>query len=142
MNDTIRPFHVAFPVKDLEATYDFFVNVLGCTTGRTAERWTDFNLFGHQVSAHLVDDEQQAVKTNPVDGKKVPASHWGVILTWEEWHTLADRVKSHHIDFLIEPYTRFEGQVGEQATMFFLDPSGNALEFKAFKDDNYIFQKD
>ena len=137
--NNIRPFHVAFPVKDLEATRKFYAEVLGCKTGRSAERWIDFDLYGHQISAHLVDEERKAAPTNPVDGKNVPVLHWGVILEWEQWHALAERLKKHGIKFVIEPYIRFKGEVGEQATMFFLDPSGNALEFKAFKDDASIF---
>ena len=133
------PFHLAFPVSDLEATRDFFINVLGCSTGRTSDRWIDFDFFGHQVVAHLAEDEQTPSPTNPVDGKQVPASHFGVILEWEEWQRLADKLKAADIEFLIEPNIRFEGEVGEQATMFFTEPSGNALEFKSFKDMSQIF---
>lgn len=133
------PFHLAFPVSDLEATRDFFTDVLGCATGRQSDRWIDFDFFGHQVVAHLADEEHNPAPTNPVDGKQVPASHFGVILLWDEWHTLAEKLKSSDIDFLIEPNIRFEGEVGEQATMFFMEPSGNALEFKSFKDMSQIF---
>jgi len=136
----IRPFHVAFPVQDLEKTRAFFVDVLGCTIGREADTWIDFNLFGHQISAHLTPT-QSSRNTNPVDGKKVPVSHWGVILDWDEWEKLAERVKQNEVQFIIEPYIRFKGQVGEQGTMFFLEPGGgNALEFKTFKDDSNIFK--
>ena len=109
-----------------------------CGVGRTSDRWIDFDMFGHQVVAHLVDDKE-GIDTNPVDGDNVPASHFGVILTWEQWHSLRDRLKNHDIKFIIEPKIRFEGEPGEQATMFFLDPCGNALEFKSFKDDKQIF---
>jgi extradiol dioxygenase family protein len=137
--NAIRPFHVAFPVNNLEATRKFYADVLGCKVGRSAERWIDFDLYSHQISAHLVDEHRKAVATNQVDGKSVPVLHWGVILSMEEWETLAGRLKAHGIKFIIEPYIRFKGEVGEQGTMFFLDPSGNALEFKAFKDDASIF---
>ena len=134
-----HPFHLAFPVSNLEATKDFFIDCLGCSTGRQSERWIDFNFFGHQVVAHLADDEHAPATTNPVDGKQVPASHFGVILDWDDWHHLAEKLKTAGIDFLIEPNIRFEGEVGEQATMFFQEPSGNALEFKSFKDMSQIF---
>jgi uncharacterized protein len=137
--NNIRPFHVAFPVKNLEATYKFYADVLGCKVGRTAERWIDFDLYSHQISAHLVDEERKVPATNQVDGKNVPVLHWGVILTMEEWEALAAQLKKHAVKFIIEPYIRFKGEAGEQATMFFLDPSGNALEFKAFKNDASIF---
>ena len=133
------PFHLAFPVSDLEATRDFFTDILGCATGRQSDRWIDFDFFGHQVVAHLADEEYNPASTNPVDGKQVPASHFGVILDWDEWHTLAEKLKSSDVEFLIEPNIRFEGEVGEQATMFFKEPSGNALEFKSFRDMSQIF---
>jgi len=133
------PFHLAFPVSDLEATRDFFTDVLGCATGRQSDRWIDFDFFGHQVVAHLADEENNPAPTNPVDGKQVPSSHFGVILHWDEWHALAEKLKTSDIEFLIEPNIRFEGEVGEQATMFFMEPSGNALEFKSFKDMSQIF---
>ncbi|MDC3032979.1 VOC family protein [Litorivicinus sp.] len=133
------PFHLAFPVSDLEATKDFFIDVLDCRTGRTSDRWIDFDFFGHQVVAHLAEDQIIGASTNPVDGKQVPASHFGVILEWGDWHQLAEKLKAANIEFLIEPNIRFEGEVGEQATMFFTEPSGNALEFKSFKDMSQIF---
>lgn len=136
----VRPFHLAFPVTDLAATRTFYEDILGCTIGRSAERWIDLNLYQHQLSAHLVDQALKNVPCNMVDGKKVPVLHYGVILEWDQWQQLAERLKQHNIEFVIEPYIRFEGQVGEQATMFFLDPSGNALEFKAFKNDSMIFE--
>jgi extradiol dioxygenase family protein len=133
------PFHLAFPVSNLEATKDFFIDVLGCNTGRQSERWIDFDFFGHQVVAHLADDKHAPAITNSVDGKQVPASHFGVILNWGDWHDLAEKLKAAEIDFLIEPNIRFEDEAGEQATMFFQEPSGNALEFKSFKDMSQIF---
>jgi extradiol dioxygenase family protein len=135
----IRPFHVAFPVHDLEATRKFYSEVLGCKIGRSAERWIDFDLYGHQISAHLVEGWKGGTNTNPVDGKNVPVLHWGVILEMNQWEALAERLKKHGIKFIIEPYIRFKGEVGEQATMFFLDVSNNALEFKSFKNDSSIF---
>ena len=137
----IRPFHVAFPVNDLAITRKFYSEVLGCKIGRSAERWIDFDLYGHQISAHLVENWKGGASTNPVDGKNVPVLHWGVILDMDNWEALAERLKKHSIKFIIEPYIRFKGEVGEQATMFFLDPSGNALEFKAFKDIGQLFAK-
>lgn len=135
----MKPFHLAFPVSDLEATRDFYCNVLGCTTGRTSDHWIDFNMYGHQVVAHLKPEETALASTNQVDGDSVPVRHFGVILEMDEWHELADRLKKSGISFIIEPHIRFQGQAGEQATMFFLDPSGNALEFKAFADQSMIF---
>jgi extradiol dioxygenase family protein len=140
--EPIRPFHLAFPVKDLSTTRQFYETVLGCTVGRTADRWIDFNLFGHQITAHLCPEATQPTLTTPtnfVDGKPVPVQHWGVILQMTQWQKLADRLKRHQVQFVIEPYFRFQGEVGEQATMFLLDPSGNALEFKAFQNDSAIF---
>jgi hypothetical protein len=133
------PFHLAFPVADLAATRDFYEKTLGCSVGRTAERWIDFNFFGHQISAHLRPEEVAAAHTNEVDGDKVPVRHFGAILEWEQWHKLADKLKAAGFTFIIEPHIRFKGQVGEQATMFLHDPSGNALEFKSFKDMNQVF---
>jgi uncharacterized protein len=136
---TLRPFHVAFPVNDLEATREFYQTLLGCSIGRTSTRWIDFNLFGHQITAHLSPGDRHDTVTNAVDQKQVPVQHWGVILTMEDWEALADRLKQHKVEFVIEPYIRFKGEVGEQATLFLLDPSGNALEFKAFRHDESIF---
>lgn len=136
---SIPPFHLAFAVSDLDATRRFFVDLLGCEIGRTSERWIDFNFFGHQVTAHLIDDALSLVETNAVDGQNVPSRHFGAILEWDQWHQLSQRLQEAEIAFLIEPQIRFEGEVGEQATMFFRDPSGNALEFKAFKDKAMIF---
>jgi uncharacterized protein len=136
-----NPFHLAFPVRDIEETRDFYQNLLGCEIGRSTEKWVDFNFFGHQLSAHLKPEELQQAKSNEVDGKNVPVRHFGAILEWDAWHALADKLRDHGIDFIIEPYIRFKGEVGEQATMFFLDPSGNALEFKSFQDREQIFAK-
>ena len=134
-------FHLAFPVLDLEATRAFYVNALGCREGRSTDAWLDFDFFGHQISAHLRPDEVAAARTNEVDGDQVPVRHFGAILEWDAWHNLAERLKEVGITFIIEPHIRFRGQVGEQATMFLTDPSGNALEFKAFKDPSQIFAR-
>ncbi len=135
----MTPFHLAFPVRDLEQTRAFYRDVIGCRIGRTADRWIDFDIFGHQVTAHLRPEDCRPAETNPVDGDPVPVRHFGAILDWESWHRMAERLRSAGQAFLIEPHIRFEGQVGEQATMFFLDPSGNALEFKSFKDPSQVF---
>lgn len=136
---SIPPFHLAFAVTDLADTEAFFVDLLGCKTGRRSQRWIDFDFFGHQITAHLVDGDLPASETNPVDGEKVPSRHFGAILDWDDWQALSKRLQKAEISFLIEPQIRFAGEVGEQATMFFRDPSGNALEFKAFKDRSMIF---
>ncbi len=136
---TTSTFHLAFPVHDLQATRDFFCNILGCKTGRSAERWIDFDFFGHQLVAHYVSEEEAPVQTNSVDEQSVPVRHFGVILSWDEWHALAEKLRTADTKFLIEPNIRFEGEVGEQATMFFTEPCGNAIEFKSFKDMSQIF---
>ena len=133
-----RPFHLAIRVDSLEQARQFYGGVLGCSEGRSAERWVDFDLFGHQLSVH-VGERVETVLTNPVDGDQVPIPHFGVVLAWEVWQHLASRLETQQIEFLIPPKIRFAGQVGEQATMFFLDPSGNALEFKSFQDDALLF---
>jgi uncharacterized protein len=136
---SLRPFHLAFPVHDLAAARRFYGNTLGCAEGRSSESWIDFDLYGHQIVAHL-DEERAGVEiANPVDGHDVPVPHFGVVLGWEEWHALADRLSAAGTAFGIAPHIRFVGQPGEQATMFFRDPSGNALEFKAFKDPAKLF---
>ena len=139
----LRPFHIAFPVDDLAAARHFYGSVLGLPEGRSAEHWIDFDLFGHQIVAHLKPRavEKDATHSNPVDGHDVPIPHFGVVLTQSDWEALADRLQAAGTQFVIEPYTRFKGEVGEQSTMFFLDPSGNALEFKAFADLNQLFAK-
>ncbi len=134
-----KPFHLAFPVKNIETTLTFYRDILGCETGRSSDQWIDFNFWGHQVVAHLSPDEAGNSNKNEVDGHEVPVKHFGVILDWDEWHELAERLKQKEIEFIIEPYIRFKGKPGEQATMFFMDPSGNALEFKAFRDETQIF---
>ena len=139
MADSLRPFHLALPVHDLDAARDFYCGLMGFGTGRTDERWIDLDFFGHQVTLHLVDDESGPDDTNPVDGDAVPARHFGVVLDRGDWDRLAERLKAADIQFLIEPKVRFEGEVGEQATMFFRDPSGNALEFKSFRDLGQLF---
>ena len=136
----MRPFHLAFPVDNLERTREFYTKILGCKEGRSSDRWIDFDMYGHQVVAHLVDSVD-SVETNPVDGDDVPASHFGVILESEEWTQLSKKLQASNIEFIIEPHTRFREEPGEQSTMFFLDPCGNALEFKSFKSDEMIFAK-
>ncbi|WP_437757496.1 VOC family protein [Sorangium sp. So ce1389] len=153
------PFHLAFPVSDLESTRRFYVDVLGCRVGREAARWIDFDFFGHQISAHLVDKTRvgetrvgetrvgetrvdgagAVLPTNPVDGKDVPVRHFGAILEWRAWHALVERLRELGVQFLIEPHIRFVGEPGEQATLFVVDPSGHALEFKSFRDTRQIF---
>ena len=137
----LRPFHLAFPVLDLEEARDFYVNTLGCSIGRESDQWIDFNLYGHQIVAHLNLNEIQDVSRSQVDGDAVPVRHFGVILENNEWQKLVDRLKTKGEDFLIEPRVRFEGKSGEQRTLFILDPSGNALEFKSFADDDHIFRR-
>jgi len=140
--DQPRPFHLAFPVDDLGAARHFYANVLGCPQGRSSDKWIDFNLFGHQIVAHRVEAIDRSSRRggiNPVDGHEVPVPHFGVVLPPAEWKALAARVSDAGVEFLIEPHTRFEGQPGEQSTMFFLDPAGNALEFKAFGDLDRLF---
>ena len=134
----MRPFHLAFPVTNLNTTRSFYVDVLQCNIGRSSDKWVDFDMFGHQVVAHLVDKNSHPT-TNSVDGDEVPASHFGIILTMDQWNQLKQHLQQFDIKFIIEPKIRFKGESGEQATMFFLDPSGNALEFKAFKHDKQIF---
>ena len=139
MAEELRPFHLALPVHDLEVARDFYCGTLGMDTGRTDKRWIDLDFFGHQVTLHLVDDDVSAADTNPVDGDNVPSRHFGVILGMEDWEALARKLESAGCDFLIAPRIRFRGEVGEQATMFLLDPSGNALEFKSFADLTQLF---
>ena len=138
---TIQPFHVAFPVHDLELAKEFYTGTLGCTIGRSSEHWIDFNLFGHQIVAHLSPKEVGPVKTSDVDKKNVPVRHFGVVLDWNHWHEFSNHLKSKNVNFVIEPYIRFKGEVGEQATMFLADPSHNALEFKSFKDQEFLFKR-
>jgi hypothetical protein len=141
----LRPFHIAFGVNDLEAARHFYGSVLGLPEGRSAEHWIDFNLFGHQIVAHY--DPAAAARNrdlpdgNPVDGHRVPIPHFGVVLSTEQWRHLAERVRAAGVTFIIEPHTRFAGEVGEQSTMFFMDPAGNALEFKAFAELEQLFAR-
>lgn len=138
---SISPFHLAIPVWNLDECRTFYRDALGCEEGRSDHHWVDFNFFGHQLVIHYKPKGEGSLHTNPVDGKNVPVPHFGVVLPWEKFYPFAESIKQHGIEFVIEPYTRFEGQVGEQATMFFLDPSGNALEFKAFKNIDQLFAK-
>lgn len=134
------PFHLAFPVAGLAATRDFFTGVLGCGVGREDQRWIDFDFFGHQITARL-SEAVHPVSTSQVDGKPVPVSHFRLVLDWQQWHKTAERLRRHGVNFLIEPCLRFAGQVGEQATLFVLDPSGNAIELKSFCDPARLFQR-
>ena len=138
----VQPFHLAIPVQDLEKCRTFYRDILLCKEGRSSEHWVDFNFFGHQLVIHQKENYQTTNSiTNPVDGHDVPVPHFGVVLTWEDWIELSGNLKNQNIDFIIEPCIRFEGKVGEQATMFFNDPENNALEFKAFKDMSQLFAK-
>lgn len=139
----LAPFHLAIPVYDLPAARDFYARVFGLQEGRSDSHWVDFDFYGHQlvIHQHPQTPSQQQAHTNAVDGHEVPVPHFGVVLEWNDWEALAERLRSFNIDFVIEPYIRFKGQVGEQATMFLLDPCGNALEFKAFKDIGQLFAK-
>ncbi len=137
---SLRPFHLAFPVRDLAEARAFYGGVLGCPEGRSSPSWVDFDFFGHQVVAHL-SRGPAVTAANEVDGDNVPVRHFGVVLPWDEFPRMAARLRDRGVKFLIEPRIRFEGQPGEQATMFLLDPSGNALEFKAFKDLGRLFAK-
>ena len=134
-------FHLAFPVTSLEKARAFYGGLLGCREGRSAPDWVDFDFYGHQIVAHLAPDEVGHRNTNAVDGDNVPVRHFGAILPMDEWERLAARLRDSGMDFVIEPHVRFKGEVGEQATMFLLDPCGNALEFKAFKDIGRLFAK-
>ena len=138
----LPPFHLAFPVDDLAAARRFYGGLLGCSEGRSAEEWVDFDLYGHQIVAHLAPDSIPRRATNPVDGDNVPVPHFGLVLPMDEWRALAGRLESAGTAFVIPPTVRFEGQAGEQATMFLLDPAGNALEFKAMADPAKLFATD
>jgi len=135
----VHPFHLAFPVDDLAAARHFYVERLGCTLGRTDARWIDIDFFGHQLTAHLVDQRPAAAPTNGVDGDAVPVRHFGLVLPWEPWWSLRRRLEAADVSFRIAPHIRFEGEVGEQATLFVDDPAGNALEFKSFRDPSRLF---
>ena len=138
---SLTPFHIAFPVDDLAAARRFYGEVLGCPEGRSSADWIDFDLYGHQIVAHRVQRATHAADRNSVDGHQVPVPHFGVVLTMDQFEALATRLKAAGVKFGIEPYVRFKGQVGEQATMFFSDPAGNALEFKAFADMDQLFAR-
>ena len=138
---SLRPFHLAFPVHDLAAARAFYGATLGCPEGRSSSEWIDFDFFGHQIVAHLSPAAKSVGSSNAVDGHDVPVPHFGVVLTMADWRALSERVAAAGVTFGIEPHTRFVGQPGEQATMFFCDPSGNALEFKAFANDANLFAK-
>jgi extradiol dioxygenase family protein len=137
----LNPFHLAFPVHDLEQARRFYGGVMGCAEGRSSDEWIDFDFYGHQIVAHLAPPSATPPAANEVDGKHVPVPHFGVVLSMKQWQELADRLKAAGTKFEIEPYIRFKGQLGEQATMFFYDPSHNALEFKAFADMGQLFAK-
>jgi len=134
-------FHLAIPVDNLEACRVFYNDVLGCKEGRSSDHWVDFNFFGHQLVIHYKPKSKIDTHTNPVDGKRVPVPHFGIVLPWDKFHSFSKELKSKNVEFIIEPYLRFEGEKGEQATMFFNDPSGNALEFKSLKNINQLFAK-
>jgi extradiol dioxygenase family protein len=138
---TMQPFHLAFPVTSLAKARAFYGDLLGCPEGRSSDDWVDFNFYGHQIVAHFSPDEAGHHNTSAVDGDNVPVRHFGMVLTMTDWEVLADKLKQAQMKFIIEPHIRFKGQVGEQATMFFLDPCGNALEFKAFADPSRLFAK-
>lgn len=135
------PFHIAIPVHNLNECRTFYREVLNCSEGRSSDHWVDFNLFGHQLVIHYKPKSSDDLHTNPVDGKNVPVPHYGVVLPWNTFQEFSQELQEKGVHFIIEPYIRFEGEVGEQATMFFLDPAGNALEFKAFKDMSQLFAK-
>ena len=134
-------FHLAFPVKDLEQTKIFYLNILGCSLGRESLKWVDFNLFGHQIVAHLSPEDCGSINRNQVDGDKIPARHFGVILNWDVWENLIKSIKEKDIVFYIKPKIRFKNKKGEQGTFFVLDPSENVLEFKSFKNDSMVFER-
>ena len=139
MAHALRPFHLALPVEDLAAAEEFYCELLACEKSRSASRWTDLNFFGHQVTLHRVDSGSATTLTNPVDGDSVPARHFGIVLEMSEWRALTARLEKANCKFLLSPRIRFEGKVGEQATLFIEDPSGNALEFKSFADPTQLF---
>ncbi len=138
---SLRPFHLAFPVDDLAAARRFYGDLLGCPEGRSADQWIDFDLHGHQIVAHLAPDAAPRRSSNPVDGEAVPVPHFGLVLDMAEWKALAQQLEAAGVEFVIPPTVRFEGQPGEQATMFLLDPAGNALEFKAMADPGKLFAR-
>ena len=138
---SLQPFHLAIPVNNIEKSRNFYSKTLGFKEGRSDKKWVDYNFFGHQLVIHLDDKKSNNKNFNFVDGHQVPVPHFGVILNWIEWKSFSEKIKQSKIKFLIKPYIRFKGKVGEQGTMFFLDPSGNALEFKSFKNPDQLFEK-
>lgn len=140
--ESLRPFHLAIPVHNLAECRGFYRDVLGCSEGRSSDHWVDFDFYGHQLVIHYKPKEEGTLHTNAVDGKAVPVPHFGVVLSMESFEQLAEKLKADNLEFIIEPYVRFKGEAGEQATMFFLDPAGNALEFKAFKNIEQLFAVD
>ncbi len=138
---SLPPFHLAFPVHDLAEARTFWGGVMGCAEGRSSEAWIDFDFYGHQIVAHCTGQRADDAGRNPVDGHGVPVPHFGLVLPMDDWHALAERLRRAGVTFEIEPYVRFKGQVGEQATMFFRDPSGNAVEIKAFADIGQLFAR-
>jgi len=137
----ISPFHIAIPVHNLQECRTFYREILDCEEGRSSDQWVDFNLFGHQLVIHYKPKPEEALHTNAVDGKNVPVPHYGVVLPWETFESFSAQLREKGIEFVIEPYIRFKGEVGEQATLFFMDPAGNALEFKAFRNIDQLFAK-
>lgn len=137
---SLNPFHLAIPVKEITETRYFYRDILGCEEGRSSDHWVDFNFFGHQLVLHIDSSKANILNENSVDGKSVPVPHFGIVLDWDVFENFEKKVRSK-VKFIIEPYIRFEGQAGEQKTMFFKDPSGNALEFKTFKNINQLFEK-
>ena len=137
----IPRFHLAFPVHDLNEARTFYVDILGCNTGRESDTWIDFDLYGHQIVAHLSPGDCNPVATNPVDKDNIPCRHFGLILDWKDWETLKNRIKKLDLGFLVGPKIRFKSKPGEQGTFFINDPSGNAIEFKTFKKDSMVFEK-
>lgn len=140
--ERLRPFHLAIPVHNLAECRRFYRDILGCSEGRSSDHWVDFDFYGHQLVIHYKPKDEAALHTNAVDGKAVPVPHFGVVLSMESFEQLAQKLKADQMEFIIEPYIRFKGEPGEQATMFFLDPAGNALEFKAFKNIEQLFAVD
>ena len=138
---SLQPFHLAIPVDNIEKSRNFYTNILGFKEGRSDKKWVDYDFFGHQLVIHLDNSYSRDKNFNSVDGHDVPIPHFGVVLDWIEWESFSKKIMDLKIEFIIKPYIRFKGKVGEQATMFFLDPSGNALEFKSFKNPNQLFKK-
>ena len=139
MNKTLRPFHLAIPVTNIQIAHDWYVNILDCQVGRKSDSWMDFDFFGHQLVTHLVNVREDGLSTNPVDNEDVPVRHFGIILQIQDWKSMVQGLKDKGIKFLIQPQIRFKEEAGEQSTFFILDPFGNALEFKAFQDDSQIY---